>query len=100
MVIKGTVVKIIHLNENMSNLILRKKEKGSYVTICFLAFEEQKRIIHQLNVIAGDGVKITAHIFSKKYNEKYYTSIVIDKLVITNKKTDLSMVDLTTGELL
>ena len=45
-------------------------------------------------------VKINYHLYSKKFNDKYYTTASIDAIKITQKKSSQLMVDIETGELL
>lgn len=100
MVETGKVISIINSNDWSTQVVIRKKWNNTYVPICFTATNEQKRIISQIGLQIGDVVKINYHIFSKKYNDKYFTTAQIDLIIITQKKNPQLMVDLETGEIL
>lgn len=100
MVETGKVISIINSNDWSTQVVIRKKWNNAYMPICFTATNEQKRIISQIGLQIGDVVKINYHIFSKKYNDKYFTTAQIDLIIITQKKNPQLMVDLETGEIL
>ena len=100
MVEVGKVISIINNSDWNTQVVIRKKWNNAYVPICFTATNEQKRIISQIGLQIGDVVKINYHIFSKKYNDKYFTTAQIDLIIITQKKNPQLMVDLETGEIL
>ena len=100
MVESGKVISIIKSNDWTTQVVIRKKWNNAYLPICFSAFDEAKRIINQINLEVGDVVKINYHLYSKKFNDKYYTTASIDAIKITQKKTSQLIVDLETGEIL
>jgi hypothetical protein len=99
MVEKGKVISIIKPNDWTTQIIIRKKRNNIYLPICFSAYDESKRLVNQIGLEVGDVVKIDYHLYSKKYNEKYYTTAQIDRIKITQKKSQQLMVDLETGEI-
>lgn len=99
MVEKGKVINIIKSNDWTTQIIIRKKRNDIYLPICFSAYDESKRLVNQIGLEVGDVVKIDYHLYSKKYNEKYYTTAQIDRIKITQKKSQQLMVDLETGEI-
>lgn len=99
MVEKGKVISIIKSNDWSTQIIIRKKWNNVYLPICFSAYDESKRLVNQIGLQVGDVVKIDYHLYSKKYNEKYYTTAQIDRIKITQKKSQQLMVDLETGEI-
>ena len=100
MVETGKVISIVKSNDWTTQIVIRKKWNNTYLPICFNAYDEAKRLINQLGLEVGDVVKINYHLYSKKYNEKYYTTAQIDGIKITQKKSSQLMVDLETGEIL
>jgi hypothetical protein len=100
MVESGKVISIIKSNEYATQVVIRKKWDNAYIPICFTATNEQKRLINQINLEVGDLVKINYHLYSKKYNDKYFTTALIDLIRITEKKSPQLIVDLETGEIL
>jgi hypothetical protein len=100
MVETGKVISILKSNDWTTQIVIRKKWNNSYIPICFTAYDEQKRLINQINLEIGDLVKINYHLYSKKYNDKYYTTAQIDLIKITQKKSSQLVVDLETGEIL
>jgi hypothetical protein len=86
MVTKGKIIDIIHL-EKISNLVIMNKLRDTkkYVPMCFTAFIEIKRLIMILGIEKGDTIKINYYIFSKKYGEKYYTTLCIENIKVIEK---------------
>ena len=100
MVENGKVMSILNSNDWSTQVVIRKKWNNAYVPICFIATNEQKRLINQIGLEVGDLVKINYHLQSKKHNDKYYTNAYIDAIIITQKKSTQLIVDLETGEIL
>lgn len=99
MVVNGTVIDVISATDNISQVVIRTKKDSEYVVIAFTCYYEMTTLIRQLRLEKGDLVKITYYVKSKKYESKYYTSAIVEKLHITQKKSEQLMVDLETGEI-
>jgi hypothetical protein len=99
MVVNGTVIDIISVNESISQVVVRTKKDSAYIVIAFTCHREITTLIRQLRLEKGDLVKVTYCVQSKKYESKYYTSAIVEKLHITQKKSEQLMVDLETGEI-
>lgn len=99
MVVKGKIMDLIKATDKVTQVIIRVKKDTIYLPVCFVAYEDKKTLINQLGIEKGDVVKITYFLKSKKWEEKYYTSAVIEKIIITEKKTAQYEVDLETGEI-
>ncbi len=99
MVVNGTVIDIISVNESITQVVVRTKKDNAYIVIAFTCHHEITTLIRQLRLEKGDLVKVTYRIQSKKYESKYYTSAIIEKIHITQKKSEQLMVDLETGEI-
>jgi len=99
MVVNGTVIDIISVNESISQVVVRTKKDSAYIVIAFTCHREITTLIRQLRLEKGDLVKVTYCVQSKKYESKYYTSAIVEKLHITQKKSQLMFVDTMTGEI-
>jgi hypothetical protein len=99
MIAKGKVIDIIDITDNVVHIVIMHKKDENYFPICFTAFKSIIVLTRQLYLEKGDLVKIEYYIKSKKHQEKYFTSAIIEKLQITQKKSNQLMVDLETGEI-
>ena len=100
MVAKGTIIDIIDVSDKVTQVIIQSKKGEQYFPICFIAYQDVLILIKQIRLEKRDTVKITYFLKSKKYENKYYTSAVIEKLNVIAKRPAQLMVDLETGELL
>jgi hypothetical protein len=57
-------------------------------------------LIQQIKIEKGDTVKIDYYIKSKKWQDKYFTSAVVEKIKIIAKKSQQMLIDMETGEIL
>jgi len=99
MVIKGKILDIIPVTELVTQVVIMNKKDSSYFPICFTAYEDITILCKQIKLDKGDFVKIEYYLKSKKYQEKYFTSAIIEKIQITQKKTTQLQVDMETGEI-
>lgn len=99
MVVNGTVIDIISATESITQVVIRTKKDSAYIVIAFTCHQEITTLIRQLRLEKGDLVKVTYYIKSKKYESKYYTSAIVEKIHIAQKKSEQLMVDLETGEI-
>ena len=82
-------------------LAVKPVKKGdSYFPICFTAYRDALVLIKQIRLEKRDVIKITYFLKSKKYENKYYTSAIIEKISIVAKKPEQLMVDMETGEII
>ena len=101
MICKGSVLDLIPVTESVMQVVIRVKKNDSYFPIAFTAYLEAKVLIQQINIEKGDTVKIDYFIKSKKWQDKYYTSAIIDKIkIIAKKPSQQLIVDLSTGEII
>jgi hypothetical protein len=94
MIAKGKIIDIIEQENIVNVVIMNKVSENKYAPICFTGFIDIKRTIAILNIEKGDTIKVNYHIFSKKYNEKYYTTLFIENIKILLKKTNQLSVDI------
>jgi hypothetical protein len=99
MVIKGKIIDVISVTDKVAHIVIMHKKEETYFPICFTAYQSIIVLCRQINLEKGDIVKIDYYIKSKKHQDKYYTSAIIEKIQITQKKTNQLMVDMETGEI-
>lgn len=100
MVAKGKVIDIIDVSDKVTQVIVQSKKGENYFPICFTAYQDVLILIKQIRLEKRDVVKITYFLKSKKYEGKYYTSAIIEKINIITKKPEQFMVDMETGEII
>ena len=100
MVAKGTIIDIIDVSDKVTQVVIQAKKGNLYFPICFTAFQDVLVLIKQIRIEKRDVVKITYFIKSKKYENKYYTSAIIEKINVIAKRPEQLMVDMETGEIL
>jgi hypothetical protein len=100
MVAKGTIIDIIEVSDKVTQVIIQSKKGDSYFPICFIAYRDILVLIKQIRLEKRDVIKVTYFLKSKKYENKYYTSAIIEKISIVSKKPEQLMVDMETGEIM
>jgi hypothetical protein len=101
MVCKGSILDLVLVTDTVMQVVIRVKKNDSYFPVAFTAYLEIKILIQQINIEKGDTVKIDYYIKSKKWQDKYFTSAIIDKIqVIAKKSPQQLIVDLSTGEII
>ena len=99
MVCKGVILDIIPATDSVVQVVIRVKKNDSYFPIAFTAYKEIKILIQQVNMEKGDAVKIEYYIKSKKWQDKYYTIAIIEKIKVIAKKSPQMTIDMETGEI-
>jgi hypothetical protein len=100
MVCKGSILDLIPVSDTVLQVVIRVKKNDSYFPVAFTAYLETKILIQQIKIEKGDTVKIDYYIKSKKWQDKYFTSAIIDKIKIIAKKSPQLIIDMETGEIL
>lgn len=100
MVAKGTIVDIINISDKVLQVVIKFKKGDIYNHICFTAYQDVLILIKQIRLEKRDVVKITYFLKSRKHENKWYTSAIIEKINIIAKKPEQLMVDMETGEIL
>ena len=101
MVCKGSILDLVPVTDTVMQVVIRVKKNDSYFPVAFTAYLEIKILIQQINIEKGDTVKIDYYIKSKKWQDKYFTSAIIDKIQVISKKSPQQLiVDLSTGEII
>lgn len=101
MVCKGVILDLIQLTDKVIQVVIRVKKKDSYFPVAFTGFKEIKILIQQVKFEKGDAIKIEYDIRSKKWQDKYFTSAIIEKIqLIAKKPSQQLIVDLSTGEII
>jgi hypothetical protein len=100
MVCKGVILDLIPVTDTVMQVVIRVKKSDSYFPVAFTAYLEIKVLIQQIKIEKGDSVKIDYYIKSKKWQEKYFTSAIIEKIQIIAKKSQQLIIDMETGEII
>jgi len=99
MVIKGKIIDIIDLSDKVSHIVIMHKKEEAYFPISFTAYQSIMILCKQIKLEKGDLVKIDYFVKSRKHENRWYTSAIIEKIQITQKKSIQLMVDMETGEI-
>jgi hypothetical protein len=100
MVYRGVILELNYVTDTVLEVAIRVKKDEYYSVIAFTAYKEIRILIQQVKIEKGDYVKIDAHLKSKKWQNKYYLSAVIDKISIVAKKSPQLIIDMETGEII
>jgi hypothetical protein len=98
MVFRGRVLDVIEMDK-VTQVIVQNKKDGVYFPICFTAFDKLKKEIQNLVVEKKDIVKIEYYLRSKKWEDRYSTTAIIDSIKITEKRPLQFSFDMETGEI-
>lgn len=99
MVCKGVILDIVPVTDTVVQVVIRVKKNDSYFPIAFTAYKDIKVLIQQVKMEKGDAVKIDYYIKSKKWQDKYFTSAIIEKIRVIAKKSPQMTIDMETGEI-
>lgn len=100
MICKGKILEIIGVTDTVAQVVLQSKKDDTYYTTAFTAYHDVIVLIKQLALEKGDYVKVTFSVKSKKYENKYYTNAIVEKISVVAKKSQQLQVCLETGEIL
>jgi hypothetical protein len=99
-VCKGVILDLIPVTDTVIQVVIRVKKNETYFPVAFTAYKEIKILIQQVKIEKGDAVKIDYYIKSKKWQDKYFTSAIIEKVSIVAKKSPQLIIDMETGEII
>lgn len=99
MVVVGKIIDILNVSDTVTQVVIRMKKDEIYLPVAFVCFQDIKALVSQLRFEKGDYVKITYYLKSKKLKEIYYTSAVVEKILITQRATNQYSVNILTGEI-
>ena len=98
MIITGRVYDIIHVNDKVSQIILRKKDRGKYeLSALTIIGWWRDKALNDLELKPKDKIKAQFRIRSNFYNGKYYTEAIAREIYVV-EKAPLKL-DTKTGEL-
>jgi hypothetical protein len=100
MVCKGVILDLIPVTDEVIQVVITVKKKDSYFPVAFTGYREIKILIQQVKIEKGDAVKIEYYIRSKKWQDKYFTSAIIEKISVIVKKSPQLIIDMETGEIM
>lgn len=99
MICKGKILEIILVSETVVQVVLQSKKDDAYCTTAFTAYHDIIVLLKHLMLEKGDYVKVTFSVKSKKYENKYYTNAIVEKISLIAKKSQQLQVDMETGEI-
>jgi hypothetical protein len=91
---------LIPVTDKVMQVVIRAKKNDSYFPVAFTAYLDVKILIQQIKIEKGDAVKIDYYIKSKKWQDKYFTSAIAEKIQIIAKKSPQLIIDMETGEII
>jgi hypothetical protein len=100
MVVVGKIMDIINVSDKVTQIIIKVKKEEIYLPVAYVCFSEIKALVLQLRLEQGDYVKITYYLKSRRFNQSYLTSAIVEKICITQKATKQYSVDMFTGEII
>jgi hypothetical protein len=100
MVQRGKIIDIIPLTENVSQVIVQSKHGDNFFPICFTAYQDTIACITEIGLEKRDVVKINYYLKSKKFENKYFTSAIIENIKIIEKRQEQYTIDMDTGEII
>ena len=100
MICKGKILEIIVVTDTVAQVILQSKKDDTYNTTAYTAYHDIIVLLKHLMLDKGDYVKVTFSVKSKRYENKYYTNAIIEKISLISKKSQQLEVDMETGEIL
>lgn len=100
MICKGKILEIIVVTDTVAQVILQSKKDDTYYTTAFTAYQDIILLLKHLMLDKGDYVKVTFSVKSRKYENKYYTNAIVEKISLISKKSQQLEVDMETGEIL
>jgi hypothetical protein len=99
MVAKGTIVDIIEVSDKVTHIVIKYKKGDGYIHLCFTAYQDVLVLIKQIRLEKRDSIKITYFLKSRKHENRWYTSAIIEKISVIAKRPEQLMVCLETGEI-
>ena len=100
MICKGKILDLIPITDEVIQVVIQVKKNETFFPVAFIAFKDIKILINQVKMEKGDVVKIDYYIKSKKWDNKYTTSAIVDKIKILAKKSPQLYIDMETGEII
>lgn len=74
MIYTGRIFDIIHINDKVSQIILKKKDKDKIVPVCISVFGYWKdKAFNELKLKPKDKIRGQLYLKSNLYNGRYYT---------------------------
>ncbi len=100
MIYRGSILELKPVTDTVLEVVIKVKKNDSYSVIAFTTYKEIKILIQQIKIEKGDYVKIDFNLVSKKWQDKYYLSAVINKISVISKKSPQLIIDMETGEII
>jgi len=104
MQITGRIFDIVTINDKVSQIVIRKKDKDKVVPVAITIMGYWKdKAINELKIRQKDKIKGNLYLKSRIYNDKYYTDVFFREIFVIEKapiNMNTLFVDKTTGEIL
>lgn len=111
MVYTGKIFDIVHINENVAQIVLRKKDKDKIVPVAVTVLGYWKdKALKELKLKPKDKIRGNLHLKSRLYNGRYYTDAYFREIQLIEKaadfgvnnifQTDEGLVDTDSGEVI
>jgi len=100
MIVKGKIISIKHHDWGGVEIVIRQNKKANHYPMCLTAYSSFIPKINELKLKAGDVIKADYHIYSKKHNNRHYTTLYVDSLKLLEKSEADLFVDTETGEII
>ena len=86
MVITGRIYEIVHINDKVSQIVLRKRDKGKYelAAITVIGWWKDKAI-NELQLQPKDKIKANIRIRSNEFKGKYYSEAICREIYVVEK---------------
>lgn len=89
MIYTGRIFDIVHINDNVSQIVLRKKDKDKIVPVAITVVGYWKdKAIKELKLKPKDKIRGNLHLKSRLYNGKYYTDAYFREIQLIEKSVD------------
>ena len=83
MVLIGRIFDIVHISDNVAQIILRKKISNKIVPVAVSVFGYWKdKALKDMKLKPKDKIKGNLYLKSKIYNNKYYTDVFFKEIIL------------------
>jgi hypothetical protein len=103
MIYSGRIFDIVHINETVSQIILRKKDKDKIIPVAITVIGYWKdKAFKELHLKPKDKIRGNIYLKSRLYNGRYYTDVYFREIQLMEKApvkaSGIFNVDKETGE--
>ena len=89
MIYTGRIFDIVHINDKVSQIVLRKKDKDKIVPVAItVAGYWKDKAFNELKLKPKDKIRGNLFLRSRLYNGKYYTDVYFREIQLVEKSVD------------